>query len=177
MPGEPSSGASGASSPIVSSVPSASESPSAPVGPNAYLTLHYRIEFRSGPLVGQCFADTFSGRPATLQMGIGQWAEGLEARLIGLVEGDQHEFDLTAEQAYGQRNPDLVQRLTRDFLERHADPDAEFQPGDMVEFVAPNGGRYAGVFKGWDAGGALFDFNHPLAGHDLRVEVYLLGVL
>lgn len=147
------------------------------VGPNSYLTLHYRIEFLSGPAAGSNFVDTFSGRPATLQMGVGQWAEGMEARLIGLQEGDQLEFDLPAAQAYGDRNPELVQKVSKDLMDQYADPSATFEPGDMVEFVAPNGGRYSGVLKEYGDTWALFDFNHPLAGHDLRVEVYLLGVL
>lgn len=144
---------------------------------NSYLTLHYRIEFLSGPASGSVFADTFSGRPATLQLGVGQWAAGMEAPLLGLIEGDQLEFDLPAAQAYGDRNPDLVQKITRDLMTRTADPTATFEPGDMVEFVAPTGGRYSGVLKELGDTSVLIDFNHPLAGCDLRIEVYLLGVL
>lgn len=110
-------------------------------------------------------------------MGVGQWASGIEARLIGLQEGDQLEFDLPAADAYGDRNPELVQKVTRELVAQHADPAAQFQPGDMVEFVAPNGGRYSGVLKEFGDTWVLFDFNHPLAGCDLRVEVYLLGVM
>lgn len=96
---------------------------------------------------------------------------------MGLREGDQLEFDLAAAQAYGDRNPELVQKVTKDLMSRHADPDTEFEPGDRVEFVAPNGGRYSGVLKELGDTWALFDFNHPMAGHDLRIEVYLLGVM
>lgn len=147
------------------------------VGADSYLTLHYRIEFLSGPAAGSTFADTFTGRPATLQMGTGQWADGMEARLIGLHEGDQLEFDLAAAQAYGDRNPQLVQKVTKNLMSQYADPDAQFEAGAMVEFAAPNGGRYSGVLKEVGDTWMLFDFNHPLAGHDLRVEIYLLGVM
>ena len=147
------------------------------VSADSYLTLHYRIEFLSGPAAGSTFADTFTGRPATLQMGTGQWAEGMEARLIGLREGDQLEFDLPAAQAYGDRNPDLVQKVTKKLMAQYSGADAQYEPGNMVEFSAPNGGRYSGVLKEVGDTWMLFDFNHPLAGHDLRIEVYLLGVM
>jgi FKBP-type peptidyl-prolyl cis-trans isomerase SlpA len=62
-------------------------------------------------------------------------------------------------------------------LAEHAGPDAGFEPGDLVEFTAPNGGRYSGVLKEINDESALFDFNHPLAGISLRVDVALLGVL
>ncbi|MFY9348186.1 MAG: peptidylprolyl isomerase, partial [Orrella sp.] len=41
------------------------------VQPNSYLTLHYRIVVESGPGKGSVFIDTFDGRPATLQLGVG----------------------------------------------------------------------------------------------------------
>jgi len=147
------------------------------VSATSYVTLHYRITLASGPAAGQVFADTFTGRPATLQMGSGQWAPGMEAPLIGQEEGAQAAFELPAADAYGDRNPDLVQKLTRALVEQHAGPDQALTAGDMVEFAAPGGGSYAGVFKGWDGDHAIFDFNHPLAGTALRLEVDIKGVL
>lgn len=110
-------------------------------------------------------------------MGAGQWAPGMEEPLVGRSEGTRFSYDLPAAQAYGDRNPDLLQRVTRELMVRNADPESEFTPGDMVEFSAPGGGRYSGVLKQLDDTSALFDFNHPLAGVDLRIEVDLLGVL
>jgi FKBP-type peptidyl-prolyl cis-trans isomerase SlpA len=54
---------------------------------DSYVTLHYRITLDSGPGAGQVFADTFTGRPATLQLGTGQWAPNMEAQLVGHAEG------------------------------------------------------------------------------------------
>ncbi|MVW73039.1 MULTISPECIES: peptidylprolyl isomerase [unclassified Bordetella] len=147
------------------------------VRPDSYLTLHYRIVLASGPAEGSIFADTFDGRPATLQMGSGQWAPGLEQALLGHAEGDEFSVTLEPAQAYGDRNPDLIQKITRTMLAEHAGADATFEPGDLVEFAAPNGGRYSGVLKQLEPDWALFDFNHPLAGTSLRVDVNILGVL
>lgn len=147
------------------------------VRPDSYLTLNYRITLASGPGEGSVFTDTFDGRPATLQMGSGQWAPGLEAALLSKAEGDRFSVTLEPADAYGERNPDLIQRVTRKMLAEHAGADATFEPGDLVEFAAPNGGRYSGVLKEINEESALFDFNHPLAGVRLRVDVALLGVL
>ncbi|WP_442951982.1 FKBP-type peptidyl-prolyl cis-trans isomerase [Orrella sp. JC864] len=147
------------------------------VRPDSYLTLHYRIVLASGPGQNTVFADTFDGRPATLQLGAGQWAPGMEQALVGQPEGSRYSFTLSPAQAYGERNPELIQRVSREMLARHAGPDAEFSPGDMVEFTAPNGGRYSGVLKELAPDYALFDFNHPLAGAALKVDVAILGVL
>jgi FKBP-type peptidyl-prolyl cis-trans isomerase SlpA len=144
---------------------------------DSYLTLHYRIVVESGPGAGSVFIDTFGGRPATLQMGVGQWAPGMEEALLGKMEGDCFSVDFSAQEAYGDRNPELLQRVSHQMLAEHAGQDAQFEPGDMVTFAAPNGGQYSGVFKEMDEAGAIFDFNHPLAGRDLRIDIDLLGVI
>lgn len=147
------------------------------VSPDSYLTLHYRIVLASGPGQGSVFADTFGGRPATLQMGTGLWAPGMETVLVGQAEGASFSATLEPAAAYGDRNPELLQRVTRAMLAEHAGPDAVFAPGDLVEFKAPNGGRYSGVLKELNDDWAMFDFNHPLAGTALRLDVQILGVL
>jgi FKBP-type peptidyl-prolyl cis-trans isomerase SlpA len=144
------------------------------VGPSSFLTLHYRVTF---PDTGEDLVNTFADRPATVQLGCGQLAEPLEKCLLGLSDGDHKGFDLAPEQAFGERNPSMIQRVARQLLTEHADPDETFQPGDLVEFPAPGGGRYAGVLKELTPQHALLDFNHPLAGRRIRFEVKILGVL
>lgn len=147
------------------------------VHPDSYVTLHYRIELMSGPAAGTVFVDTFLDRPATLQMGVGQWAPGIEACLLNRSEGEHFTTDIPAAEAYGERNPELLRWVSRKEMHENAPPDTVFVAGDMVQFVAPNGGRYSGVLKTLTEGAALFDFNHPLAGADLQVEVQILGVI
>jgi len=144
---------------------------------DSYLTLHYRICLVTGPAAGSVFADTFDGRPATLQLGVGQWAPGMEQALVGQAEGSSFSVSLPAAQAYGERNPELVQKITRTLFEANVEPGTEIAPGQIIEFSAPNGGRYSGVFKQLGDTWALFDFNHPMAGADLRIDISLLGVL
>lgn len=147
------------------------------VQPDSYLTLHYRITIVGGDQADTVFMDTFSGRPATLQMGSGQWAPGLEAALLGRPEGSQFSVQLTAADAYGERNPDLLQRVSTGLIEAHSAPGTVYEPGDVVELLGPDGVRYSGIFKQGGDDWALLDFNHPMAGAALRLDVSLLGVL
>jgi FKBP-type peptidyl-prolyl cis-trans isomerase SlpA len=140
---------------------------------SAYLTLHYRLAAADGSDI----VTTFHENPATLQMGTGQLAPFLEACLLGLAEGAHQTFELTPEQAFGARNPELVQRVSRTTLEQNSEQGFEYAVGDLVEFNAPSGGRFAGVLRAIDADGGLFDFNHPLAGQPVRFEVRIIGIL
>ena len=140
---------------------------------NAYLTLHYRLASQSGENI----VSTFEEKPATLQFGQGQLAPFLEACLLGLPEGTHKTFELGPEQAFGPRNPELIQRISRATLEENSALDEEYRIGDLVDFAAPGGGRFAGVLREIDAQGALFDFNHPLAGQTVKFEVKIIGIL
>lgn len=144
---------------------------------DSYLTLHYCIQIQTGPAGGTIFANTFEGRPATLQLGVGQWSPGLEQSLIGKTEDDVFGCTLAPEEAYGERNQALIQWVNKEMMGDLTDPDKNYEPGDMVEFEAPTGIRYAGVLKQWGDDAALFDFNHPLAGAQIRLDVHILGIL
>jgi FKBP-type peptidyl-prolyl cis-trans isomerase SlpA len=140
---------------------------------SAYLTLHYRL----ATVDGTDIVTTFGGNPATLMLGQGQLAPSLEACLLGLPEGTQQTFALTPAQGFGERNPDLVQLMSRATLDENSVPGADYKIGDLVDFAAPGGGRFAGVLREIGETTALFDFNHPLAGQSLQFEVKLISVL
>ena len=139
----------------------------------SYLTLHYRLATADGTDI----VTTFAGTPATLMLGQGQLAPFLEQRLLGLPEGTHTTFDLSAADGFGERNPDLLQLVSKKTLDENSELGADYQVGDVVEFNAPKGGRFAGVLREWRGDAALFDFNHPLAGQPLRFEVNLISVL
>lgn len=143
------------------------------VNATSYLTLHYRLATAGGSDI----VTTFNGNPATLLLGQGQLAPFLEDVLMGLPEGAHQTFDLPASAAFGERNPDLVQVVTRATLDDNSVPGADYKVGDLVDFAAPGGGRFAGVLRELRGDTTLFDFNHPLAGQPLKFEVKLISVL
>ncbi|CAN5903402.1 peptidylprolyl isomerase [soil metagenome] len=143
------------------------------VTPGAYLTLHYRLVNMNGEEI----LSTFNNSPATLQLGMGQLAPELEASLLGLEEGSHTQRELTPEKAFGPRNPELVQRVSRATLMENSASDENYTIGDLVEFAAPSGGRFAGILRAIDDEGALFDFNHPLAGQTVLFETKIIGIL
>jgi FKBP-type peptidyl-prolyl cis-trans isomerase SlpA len=110
-------------------------------------------------------------------LGQGQLAPFLEACLLGLPEGTHQTFELAAAQAFGERNPELVQHVSRATLDENSEPGFQYKVGDLVDFAAPGGGRFAGVLRELGDAACVFDFNHPLAGQALRFEVQLISVL
>ena len=150
----------------------------AQVRPDSFLTLHYRLAGPKGDVV-----NTFADRPATLSLGTGALAPAMEERLLGLTEGARAVFEIPAGEAFGERNPAMLQWVARKLLAELGDPEARYQVGEVVEFPGPGGEDVvAGTVRELrddDGGGGavLFDFNHPLAGQPVTFEVHLIGVL
>jgi FKBP-type peptidyl-prolyl cis-trans isomerase SlpA len=140
---------------------------------SAYLTLHYRLAKQGG----EDIVTTFNGNPATLMLGQGQLAPFLEARLIGMAEGAHRTFDLAPAEAFGERTAELIQPVSRATLDENSVPGADYQVGELIDFAAPKGGRFAGVLRELGDEVCIFDFNHPLAGQSLQFEVKLISVL
>jgi FKBP-type peptidyl-prolyl cis-trans isomerase SlpA len=143
------------------------------VTPSAYLTLHYRL----ATLDGTDIVTTFAANPATLMLGQGQLAPFLEECLIGMPEGTHQTFSLTPAQGFGERSAELIRPVSRATLDENSVPGADYKIGDLVDFAAPGGGRFAGVLRELHDDSAMFDFNHPLAGQPLTFEVKLISVL
>jgi FKBP-type peptidyl-prolyl cis-trans isomerase SlpA len=146
------------------------------IAPDSHVTLHYRLAALVDGVEREVIG-THGGHPATLQLGGGHLAAGLEARLLGLAEGDEAFFELGPAEAFGERNPQLVQALSRAAFDANADAGSDYAPGDVVELNRPGGARLAGVLKERDERRVIVDFNHPLAGVPLRFSVRVIGVL
>lgn len=151
------------------------------VQPGSFLTLHYRLAGPGGDII-----NTFDDKPATLSLGTGELSPAVEQRLVGLEEGVRTSFEIPAGEAFGDRNPEMVQWVARRLLNELGDASEQYHVGDVVQFPTPDGlGSYAGAVRqigqqgdgDGKADAVLFDFNHPLAGHPVTFEVQLIGVL
>ena len=83
-----------------------------------------------------------------------------------------------ADDAFGQHNPKLVERIARSALPS----DLELKVNSLIEFGIPSGTPdghtgFAGFLRELTETTALFDFNHPLAGQTVRFEVEIIGIL
>ena len=138
------------------------------VADDGVLTLHYRLQLDDGTEV----LSTFGGNPATLALGRGELAAGLEKCLEVAEPGGSYVFELEPQQAFGERREELVQSLPRASFGRNI----TLEVGAVIEFSTPDGSRHAGQVRELNAHDVLVDFNHPLAGRRVRFEVEVLSI-
>lgn len=172
---EPSEAAHGESSPENAQAP---ESPDWQIGAHAYLTLHYRIALVHNDGAETVLVDTFNDRPATLQLGSGQWAPEMEACVRSVRRPGSHRFVLPPQQAYGDRHPELVRPLALAALQAAGHDDATpLTPGAVLQLRTDDGEPFGATVIGIDDDRVTVDLNHPLAGRTLALTLQVIGVL
>lgn len=136
---------------------------------SSLVTLYYRVVvFETGAVV----FDTFSSTPATLEVGSGTLNHEFEACLLGLSVGDEREFFLTSNKAFGTYRSDLVRTVKRSLM-----GSSSVSEGQRVS-VESQGFSMVGIVLGCDEeGNVKIDFNHPLSGKTIVFTVKIVGVL
>ena len=130
------------------------------------VTLHFALVLEDGDVIDS----NFETAPATFTVGDGNLLPGFESTLIGLENGDEREFTIPPEEAFGQHNPQNVQRVDRSNFDQQ-----ELEVGVMFSFQ--NGdGELPGVIIEFEDEEILVDFNHPLAGKNIIFQVKIMDI-
>lgn len=129
---------------------------------------HLRITLSDGTVA----ESTFESTPLVWILGQGDLHPNLEKLFLGLGKGDKRTVDLPAELGFGVPRLDLVQELPRSQFS----PDMPPEKGQVIEFSTPDGTALAGTVLGVDGKNVTMDFNAPLAGRDLHIEIEVLEV-
>jgi len=80
---------------------------SIPIDTGTSVTMHFSLALDDGYVVDS----NFEGNAATFTVGDGNLLPGFETVLMGLVDGDEREFTISPEHAFGQHNPENVQAV------------------------------------------------------------------
>ena len=133
---------------------------------------HLKLNFALHHANGATIDTTFDKAPVELTIGDGNLLAGFEACLIGLMVGDHKTFTVAPENGFGQHNPANLQTLKR----HQFGPDMVLEQGLVVSFSDAANTELPGVVKTIDGDEVVMDFNHPLAGVELKFEVQIITV-
>lgn len=139
----------------------------APLRLGDHLTLHYRLTCAE-----QIVVDTFPDEPESFTLGAGELEGRLETLLLGLNEGEHVIFELAPGEGFGPRDEALIHSLPRsDFP-----AGMELEPGHGIQFELPNGQTMMGSVVETGVDTVRVDFNHPLAGLPVTLEVQIISI-
>lgn len=107
----------------------------------------------------------------------GMMIPAFEDALAGLESGDQFDFSLTPENAYGEYNEDHVLELPKNIFEIDGKFDSEMvKEGNTIPMMDADGHRMNGSVLEVKKDVVVMDFNHPLAGETLHFKGEVVDV-
>lgn len=118
---------------------------------------------------GTVFDASQEDAPLQFEVGSGQIIGGFEEAVLGMAKGEEKQFSVPPEEAYGPRREDLVGKLPREQL-----GEMEVEVGSVLKLETKDGDTFEASVQEVRDDGVVVDLNHPLAGQTLNFEVTLL---
>jgi FKBP-type peptidyl-prolyl cis-trans isomerase SlyD len=137
------------------------------VGRNKVVTMQYSLTSTTGVVIREA-----TGAPVSYLHGTGNLFPRLERELEEHGIGDIVSARLLPDDAFGKRNPELVQEVPLDAFP----PGERIEVGGQVVGTAQDGTEVAFTVTDIRNDVAHLDGNHPLAGQALVFEVEIQGV-
>ncbi|MEC7640915.1 MAG: peptidylprolyl isomerase [Nitrospinota bacterium] len=109
--------------------------------------------------------------PLQFEVGSGAVIPGFNEAVMGMKVGDKKTFTIQPAVAYGEVNPNLIQKISRKKLPPNGTP----QVG-MSLIVGPPGQQMRARITEVQTDLITLDFNHPLAGKVLTFDIKLLEI-
>jgi FKBP-type peptidyl-prolyl cis-trans isomerase SlyD len=119
---------------------------------------------------GEVIDSNVGQKPLEFIVGKGQIIPGLEKEIKKMSLGEQADVLVKAEEAYGPKNPEAVQKLPREQFEG-----IDLQKGMTLYGQGENGETVQVTVADFDDKEVTIDFNHPLAGKDLMFSVKVVS--
>lgn len=117
-------------------------------------------------------------KPVTLTLGNNQLLPDFEQKLVHLNTGDSFDFVIGAENAYGSTDPYAVFDLPIDTFQTDGKIDENMlQKGNVIPMTDDDGNKHHGEIIAIGKEYVTLDFNHPLAGHDLRFIGKIIAII
>ena len=136
-----------------------------------YISLDYEGRLESGEIFDSSKHEDHS-HPLEFQVGGGQVIPGFETAVLGMKKGEEKEFSIDPERAYGQRNEKLIQKVPRNAVPSDQEPKA----GMTLVINTPNGQKFPVKIIDVDKDFISLDLNHPLAGKKLIFKIKILEI-
>ena len=118
--------------------------------------------------------DSSAGRePLEFSLGSGQVIPGFDNAVDGMSAGEKKSVTIPAEDAYGERQDELVHEVPRSQLPEDIEP----EQGMQLQAQHENGQVMRFVVLSVEQETITLDGNHPLAGRALNFDIELVEIV
>jgi peptidylprolyl isomerase len=131
-----------------------------------------RIHFIGKTADDTVFSSSIPGEPLELVIGNSAELSAFQKWVIGMEEGEKRTITVPPEEAFGQRQNELVTAVNKSALPDNIVPTL----GQLLQLKGA-GGRIVDVrVIGITEDMVVLDANHPLSGHTLKFEIDMIEI-
>lgn len=131
-----------------------------------------RVHYTGKLTDGQVFDSSREREPIEFTLGEGQLIPGFEKGMIGMEVNETKTLNIPMNEAYGDRNNELIQEVPKAELPEEIKPEV----GMNLMSRTPDGREIPLTVTEVKEEAIVVDANHPLAGKDLEFEVELVEI-
>ena len=136
------------------------------IGTNSIAGISYTLTSNNS---GEVLEKTPDDNLMKFKFGVGELLPKFEQNLLELEGGDSFDFIIPASDAYGPVDPYAVFDLPKDTFEVDGKIDNDMlQIGNQIPLTDNEGNKHIGLVTKLMDNAVTMNFNHPLAGVDLR---------
>lgn len=148
------------------------------IQPGKYVELGYDLYQINNDGTETLVHQTTSDDPEKIVFGVTRGVIApLEKAIDGLEVGGEFDIKVNADEAFGSYDPEQVATLPHDIFEIDGKFDSEaIKAGAVLPMMTADGFRINGLVKEVTATDVIMDFNHPLAGKDVRFKGKITAV-
>ena len=122
---------------------------------------------------GSTFDTSEGADPLEFKIGAGDVIPGFDEAMVGMRIGESKDVHIAPDDAYGEHNAKLVQKIARDQINLGVKPEV----GMKIEMHTPDGTVIPLAISEVTELTLTLDANHPLAGQDLHFSVRLVEIV
>lgn len=144
------------------------------VNKNSIVAINYRLTNNGN---GMLIEETPSDKQMKFKFGVGELLPLFESSIIGLKAGQTFDFVIPAKEAYGLVDPYGIFDIPKDtFMVDGKIDEKMLQVGNKIPLTDNEGNKHLGIVKKVLNEVVTMDFNHSLAGVDLRFKGEVIEV-
>ncbi len=126
-----------------------------------------------GKLTDGSTFDSSEGRePLEFEVGSGSVIPGFDAGVTGMVVGDKKTVTIPADEAYGQKQAEMIMEFPMDRFPEDMNPEV----GMQLNMSNGSGQNFPVVIREVREESVMLDANHPLAGEELIFDLELVEI-
>ncbi|MEY2635835.1 MAG: Peptidylprolyl isomerase [Bacteroidota bacterium] len=148
-----------------------------PIAQNNVVFISYQLAFPDENGQPDVVEIVDENEPMVFIHGLSGLPEAFEKNLLGLNEGDTFDFSISAEDAYGNVDPNAIIQLPKSIFQAEGQTaDDILQIGNFIPMTDDQGNRMQGLVVAIEGESVTMDFNHPLAEKTLMFQGKILKI-